>query len=284
MGEIVGIPSFLIWILSSFSLAVFGGLLFAIWRAMPANTNVDNDDNNRPNRRANLQRLRRAALEQQQQQQAHDNGDEEEDDDNDEEDDDNDDQDVSTELRNRAKKMGKKKMLKLERKEKRRQYNEYVRAENEKLKAKHRRELEEDAERRADERGQEARERARLEEIERQRELDYEQWASEMHVDESGSETVERQRRLNELVDHVKSQRQCRLDDLGDQFDLPLLCVADELKQRIEAAELLGVLDDRGTFTRLSEQQIEALVDIVQQRQAISIRSLATEAQRILSS
>ena len=72
------------------------------------------------------------------------------------------------------------------------------------------------------------------------------------------------------------------LEELSAQFKMKTHDVIDRIKALESDGMLNGILDDRGKFIYLTENEIKGVVDFINQRGRISIFDLAQESNKLI--
>lgn len=190
-----------------------------------------------------------------------------------------------------GRKIGAKKAAKLAQKEAKRQEREA--AEREREDTKHRRELryEEAQQARDAEEEQErlAEERKQAEDNERKRkeEEEYQAMKEMFSVDETGvtmdEDSQESQSKLEEFISFVKDTKVVMLEELAARFKLKTSDAIARLRSLQESQRLTGVMDDRGKFIYISDEEMKAVVKFMRQRGRVSISELADNSPNLIS-
>lgn len=137
----------------------------------------------------------------------------------------------------------------------------------------------------ADEREEE--ERLRKEEKERKEYEEYLQIKSSFVVEESGEVGIlteeESQSLLQEFIDYIKNSKVVQLEDLGTKFNLKTQEAIESLEHLLEIGRLTGVMDDRGKFIYISEDELEQVAKFIKQRGRTSIAELAESSNALIN-
>lgn len=189
------------------------------------------------------------------------------------------------------KKIGTKKLAKLEEKAARRERNEQMLREREERKAleeqryQERKKREEDEERLEKER-EEAEKKAR----EEQEKRDYEEYLKlkeQFTVDEEGQDAdlteQDAENLLNQFVEFIKNSKMVVLEDLACEFKLKTQEVIDRINRVQEMGLLTGVMDDRGKFIYITEDELIKVKKFIEQRGRVSIVELAISSNELIS-
>lgn len=191
-----------------------------------------------------------------------------------------------------AEKMGAKKRAKLEAKADKRAHREAEqqhrddRKKRDELAADERRQAEE-RERQAEQRQEEA-ERAARELRERQEHEEYVRMRAAFSVEEEGydetaADGAEGENLLQQFVEHIRAKKVVLLEDLARTFKLKTQAAIDRIQELKANGTLTGVLDDRGKFIYISEQELRAVATFIRQRGRISIGELAESSNNLIS-
>jgi len=93
----------------------------------------------------------------------------------------------------------------------------------------------------------------------------------------------ESQALLQEFIDFVKERKVVTLEELAAQFDLRVQEAIKRLEDLQEMGRLTGVMDDRGKFIYISQQELEDVARYVKQRGRIAITELAEASSTLIS-
>ncbi|XP_060684473.1 DDRGK domain-containing protein 1 isoform X2 [Hemiscyllium ocellatum] len=188
-------------------------------------------------------------------------------------------------------KIGAKKQRKLEEKEQRKAQREAEEAEREerrKLQMKRDEDRKKDEERlRLEEQRKEEELKKAWEEKQRQEHDEYLKLKEAFTVEEEGIEVQpdeeESQNLLQEFIDYIKSTKVVLLEDLASQFGLRTQEAINRVQDLIAEGTLTGVLDDRGKFIYITEQELAAVAQFIRQQGRISIVELAQASNTLIN-
>ncbi|CAJ0582015.1 unnamed protein product, partial [Mesorhabditis spiculigera] len=185
--------------------------------------------------------------------------------------------------------MGKKKLAKLQAKAEKKAAREAELVEREERK---KREAEKEKEREAErerERLEEEAEKERLRKVKEEREAreleEYLKLKESFVVSEEGCDAVEGEEAENlimRFINYIKENKVVNMDELGAHFGLNAEEAVKRVKQFLENGELTGVMDDRGKFIYITEEELEAVAKFVNQRGRVTIPELATYSNRLI--
>lgn len=205
------------------------------------------------------------------------------------EDDNNDDRDSRVELPDH--KIGAKKRAKLAAKAEKKVQREAAERDREERRKREQllqEERDKQAEReRAEELRAEEAERRLREEREKKEHEEYLKMKEAFSVEEEGfdQETDKEQEEnlLQEFLTYIKQNKVLILEDLAAHFGLKTANVVDRIKELQANGNLTGVIDDRGKFIYISEDELQAVAKFVRQRGRISIAELVENSNNLIS-
>ncbi|KAK9881917.1 hypothetical protein WA026_018111 [Henosepilachna vigintioctopunctata] len=122
------------------------------------------------------------------------------------------------------------------------------------------------------------------EEKERREHEEYLKMKEAFSVEEEGFEEGVQENEKNllqEFVDYIKKNKVVIIEDLAAQFKLKTQAALDRIKDLQSDNILTGVIDDRGKFIYVSQEEMEAVVKFIKQRGRISVAELV-ESSNIL--
>ncbi|KAH0812180.1 hypothetical protein GEV33_010617 [Tenebrio molitor] len=187
-------------------------------------------------------------------------------------------------------KIGAKKKAKLEAKAEKkaqREAEEHSRAEKKK------REQQAEEERRkaeakleAEEKRIEEEERKAKEEKERREYEEYLKMKEAFSVEEEGYEEGDDGNETNllqEFVNYIKNNKVVVIEDLAAHFKLKTQAAIDRIKDLQKDDILTGVIDDRGKFIYVSQDEMDAVAKFIRQRGRVSIAELAENSNKLIN-
>jgi len=187
-------------------------------------------------------------------------------------------------------KVGKKKQQKLEdkaEKKKQREAEERDREERKKRleKEEQERKLKEDKVQEQEQKQLEEEQRIR-EEKERQEHEEYLKLKESFMVDEEGFDEdpeEDQENKLEIFIQYIKDTKVVVLEDLAAHFKMKTDDTIDRVSTLIQEGKLTGVIDDRGKFIFISQEELEAVAKFITQRGRVSISELAENSNRLIS-
>ena len=130
-------------------------------------------------------------------------------------------------------------------------------------------------------------EKAAREEKERKEYEEYLQMKEAFSVEEEGYDEddakEDEENLLIEFLQHIKQHKVVVLEDLAARFSLKTASVVDRIQELQANGNLTGVIDDRGKFIYISQDELEAVAKFVKQRGRVNITDLAENSNRLIS-
>lgn len=187
-------------------------------------------------------------------------------------------------------KIGKKKMEKLQAKADKKLQREAEQKEREENKKKRDKlDEEEKAEREKEkelEKQAEEAERKLREEKERKEHEEYLKIKEAFSVEEEGMDAGEEGDEENKLmifINYIKETKVVMLEDLAAHFHLKTQEAIDRVTRLQEDGLLTGVIDDRGKFIYISQEELEAVAKYIRQQGRVSIFDLAASSNQLIT-
>jgi hypothetical protein len=116
--------------------------------------------------------------------------------------------------------------------------------------------------------------------------LDFEKWKEEFSVDAEG--TTENQVQdgsqdlLSEFVEYIKKQKCVPLEDLAAEFKLRTQECINRISSLENLGTLSGVMDDRGKYIYISQEEMKAVADYIKRQGRVSISHLASKSNQFI--
>lgn len=127
-------------------------------------------------------------------------------------------------------------------------------------------------------------EREAQREKEAQEELD--KWKDMFTIGEAGTEAdleaSETQGKLAEFIEYIESQKVVAMEDLAAHFDLRPQDVVQRVESLMAMGRLSGVVDDRGKFIMITEQEMKEVAKFIRRRGRINVSDLAAESNKLI--
>merc|ERR1712059_22404 len=187
-------------------------------------------------------------------------------------------------------KIGKKKMEKLQAKaDKKVQREAEVKEREDNRKRREKLDQEEKADRErekeAEKEKEEAEQRVR-EEKERKEHEEYLKLKEAFSVEDEGvdaGDEDDEENKLQKFINYIKETKVVMLEDLAAHFHLKTQEAIDRVVQMQEDGLLTGVIDDRGKFIYISQQELEDVAKFIKQQGRVSITDLAANSNKLIT-
>lgn len=137
----------------------------------------------------------------------------------------------------------------------------------------------------AEEKKREAAEKLERELKEKQEYEEYLKMKEAFSVEEEGFEEGEAEsgNLLQEFITFIKNNKVVVLEDLAREFNLKTQATIDRIKELRANGMISGVIDDRGKFIYISEEELTAVAKFIRQRGRISITELAESSNNLIN-
>jgi len=187
-------------------------------------------------------------------------------------------------------KIGKKKMEKLQAKaDKKLQREAEMREREENRKKREKLDEEEKAKREKEieeEKMREEEERKAREEKERKEYEEYLKLKEAFSIEDEGQDAGDEgdeENKLQKFINYIKETKVVMLEDLAAHFHLKTQEAIDRVSKLQEDGLLTGVIDDRGKFIYISQEELEAVAKFIKQQGRVSITDLAANSNKLIS-
>lgn len=136
-----------------------------------------------------------------------------------------------------------------------------------------------------DELKKEEEERKLREEKEKRDYEEYLKMKEAFSVEEEGfdEEIQDEKNLLNEFLEYIKYNKVVVLEDLAGHFHIKTTSVIERINSLQADGYLTGVIDDRGKFIYISQDELEAVAKFVKQRGRVSISELAESSNKLIN-
>lgn len=137
-----------------------------------------------------------------------------------------------------------------------------------------------------EEKRREEEERKAQEERERREHEEYLKMKASFEVQEEGFDEEDEQEQhelLQTFIDFIKKEKIVVLEDLAAHFKLKTQAAIDRIIELQKDDRLSGVIDDRGKFIYISEDELKAVAKFIRQRGRVSISELAENSNRLIN-
>lgn len=143
-----------------------------------------------------------------------------------------------------------------------------------------------DEEREAQELKLEEEARARKAKEEEAAALEFEKWKGDFSVDAEGTTENEvqdgGQDLLSGFVDYIKNHKCIPLEDLAAEFKLRTQDCINRITSLEDMGRLSGVMDDRGKYIYISQEEMNAVAEYIKREGRVSISHLASKSNQFI--
>lgn len=105
-------------------------------------------------------------------------------------------------------------------------------------------------------------------------------------VDEEGFDgddnEEESQTKLQKFIDYIKEKKVVHMDELAGNFNMKTPEVVQRIQDLLEQQLLVGVIDDRGKFIYITNNELESVARFIKQRGRISLTDLAENSNNLI--
>ncbi|POM74548.1 DDRGK domain containing hypothetical protein 1-like [Phytophthora palmivora] len=129
-------------------------------------------------------------------------------------------------------------------------------------------------------------ERKLKEEKERKEKEEFDQWKDMFTIEGQGTkveeDSEESQVLLQQFVDYVKSHKVVLLEDLASEFNLATQDAIDRVESLQQSNRLTGIVDDRGKFIYITEEEMDKVAKFIQRRGRLGFAELSKECNKLI--
>ncbi|KAL3670208.1 hypothetical protein V7S43_004521 [Phytophthora oleae] len=123
-------------------------------------------------------------------------------------------------------------------------------------------------------------------EKERKEKEEFDQWKDMFTIEEQGTkleeDSEESQTLLQQFVDYVKSHKVVLLEDLASEFNLATQEAIDRVESLQASNRLTGIVDDRGKFIYITEEEMDKVAKFIQRRGRLGFAELSKECNKLI--
>ncbi|XP_024027444.1 DDRGK domain-containing protein 1 [Morus notabilis] len=116
--------------------------------------------------------------------------------------------------------------------------------------------------------------------------LEFEKWKGEFSVDVEGTTENEVQEgsqdKLSNFVEYIKKHKCVPLEDLAAEFKLRTQECINRITSLESMGRLSGVMDDRGKYIYISQEEMQAVADYIKRQGRVSISHLASKSNQFI--
>ncbi|XP_054258805.1 DDRGK domain-containing protein 1 [Macrosteles quadrilineatus] len=130
-------------------------------------------------------------------------------------------------------------------------------------------------------------EKKEKEEKERQEYEEYLKLKEAFSIEQEGYDESESEENksnlLQDFISYIQTNKVVVLEDLAATFKLKTQFVIDRIQDLQTEGRITGVIDDRGKFIYISQEELEAVAKFVKQRGRVSLTELAENSNRLVT-
>ncbi|MCL7030360.1 hypothetical protein MKW94_025678 [Papaver nudicaule] len=116
--------------------------------------------------------------------------------------------------------------------------------------------------------------------------LEFEKWKDAFSVDAEGTTESEvqdgSQGLLFDFVEYIKKHKCVQLEDLAAEFKLRTQDCINRIASLESMGRLSGVMDDRGKYIYIAEEEMRAVADYIRRQGRVSISHLASQSNQFI--
>ncbi|XP_059658268.1 DDRGK domain-containing protein 1 [Cornus florida] len=116
--------------------------------------------------------------------------------------------------------------------------------------------------------------------------LEFEKWKGAFSVDAEGTTENEvqdgSQGMLFDFVEYIKKHKCVPLEDLAAEFKLRTQDCINRITSLEDMGRLSGVMDDRGKYIYISQEEMKAVADYIKRQGRVSISHLASQSNQFI--
>lgn len=123
------------------------------------------------------------------------------------------------------------------------------------------------------------------EEKKKKEEEEFNEWKDMFSVEGTGAETTDKEDprlSLENFIAVIKKRKVAQIEDLANEFKMK----ASDVVKRIEALEsnklLTGIMDDRGKYIYVSEEELGKVARFIKRKGRVSITDIVNESNRLI--
>jgi len=142
-----------------------------------------------------------------------------------------------------------------------------------------------DAEREAQEAAQEAEILKAAEEREKREKEEAEKWMHMFSVEEAGEDALNKEKgeeMMKRMVEYLKAKKMVPLEDIAAEFGIRTVEAVEKIKELEKDKRITGIMDDRGKFIYISDDEMKAVAEYIRKKGRITISDLAKESSNLI--
>ncbi|KAA0195798.1 DDRGK domain-containing protein 1 [Fasciolopsis buskii] len=133
-----------------------------------------------------------------------------------------------------------------------------------------------------------AEEAKRRAEEEAREQAEYERLKKEFSIEDEGTDVVQRDSKAEaefnaQLISVIQTAKIISVEHLALEFGLKTEACVDKLKSLLASGQLTGLLDDRGKFVHITDEEYEAVAEFITRRGRVTLAELVANGNRLLN-
>ncbi|KAK9092111.1 hypothetical protein Syun_027022 [Stephania yunnanensis] len=116
--------------------------------------------------------------------------------------------------------------------------------------------------------------------------VEFDKWKGEFSVDAEGTTESDMQEGgqglLSDFVEYIKKHKCVPLEDLAAEFKLRTQDCINRIASLENMGRLSGVMDDRGKYIYISQEEMKAVADYIKRQGRVSISHLASKSNQFI--
>ena len=127
---------------------------------------------------------------------------------------------------------------------------------------------------------QEEEENQRRADLAEKRKREEEEWKLQMTVEEEGSDALDEsaiEKRTSDIITFIKNKKLVLLEEISTQFKMRTADVIELLQTLDKENRMMGVIDDRGKFLYLEEEELQHIANFIKRRGRVSVQEIQAE-------
>lgn len=145
---------------------------------------------------------------------------------------------------------------------------------------------EEEEKQRLEDEAREEEERLAREELAKKEHEAYLEMAATFEVEEEGydpEQDVDTDAKLAQFIDYVKDQKVVLLEQLAAHFKMRTKDVVDRIQTLVANGSLIGIIDDRGKFISINQNELESVAKFIRQRGRVTVDELVVNSNKLIN-
>jgi hypothetical protein len=126
-------------------------------------------------------------------------------------------------------------------------------------------------------------------EKEKKEQEEFDQWKNMFEIEEKGHSVILEEEKeeanqslLQRFIDYIQSNKVIILEDLASEFGLTTQDTIDRVNRLQENGRITGIVDDRGKFIYISEEEMEKVAKYIQRKGRLTIHELSKECNQLI--